>query len=119
MHRPPIALVIAKKGAGCADFSGPTMAEARRELMLAPDPSIMPDLMPEPDQMELTPDDHSQLMDIVAELRKASETHAGQADRIEEICKRHAGSSNQQDDSPDQSDDDAGTGEVKVFEPAE
>ena len=115
MHGPPIALIIAKKDAGYADFSGPTMTEARRELILTPDQPDLPDQPPEPDHKGDQSGVHAELMEIVGELRTASETHAGQADRIEDICKRmSAGSSN----SPDQSDD-TGTGEAKVFEPAE
>ena len=45
MHGPPIALIIAKKDAGYADFSGPPMTEARRELILTPD---QPDLPAQP-----------------------------------------------------------------------
>tara|TARA_R100001126_G_scaffold76049_1_gene45060 strand:+ start:306 stop:644 length:339 start_codon:yes stop_codon:yes gene_type:complete len=112
MHGPPIALIIAKKDAGYADFSGPTMVEARRNLMIQPD---LPDEPDKPDHKELTPDDHGELMEIVAELRKASKTHAGQADRIEALCERMMAGSNGPDDSPDKD----GVGEAKVFEPAE
>ena len=65
MHGPPIALIIAKKDAGYADFSGPTMTEARRELILTPDQPDLPDQLPEPDHKGDQSGVHAELMEIV------------------------------------------------------
>jgi hypothetical protein len=51
---------------------------------------------PEPDESEeMSSDEHAEIMKIVGELRKASKMHAGQADRLEEICRRMSGSSSE------------------------
>ena len=91
MHDQPITLILARRDAGSPDFSGPGIIEARRELMMEPIHESPPDSPPE--HAESPPDSaghkdmHAELMDIAKQLRKASKMHAGQADRIEEICK--------------------------------
>tara|TARA_R110001583_G_scaffold13263_6_gene57468 strand:+ start:11013 stop:11261 length:249 start_codon:yes stop_codon:yes gene_type:complete len=55
--------------------------------MIEAEPEIPPDhadLPPDPAGQE---EMHVELMEIAAELRKASDMHAGQAERIEAICK--------------------------------
>ena len=108
----PKMIIIAKKdamGDEHPDFSGPGFASARKMLLLAAagpeepgtiiededaDPVGEPEEPDSPDELaEMTPDHHAEIMEIVGELRKASETHAGQADRLEEICRRMSGDS--------------------------
>ena len=112
MHGQPIALIIAKREAGAPDFSGPTMDQARKDMIHAhdsPDQADQPDETSDKAGSKDMKEMHAELMDIVAELRKASETHAGQADRIEALCESMMGAE----------PDNAGAGEAKVFEPAE
>lgn len=118
MHGPPIAIVIAKKEAGAPDFSGPSMLQARKELIPSPD---LPDLPDEPHD-EAGPDHssgvHGKLMDIAARIREGADLNLDLAGQIEDICaEMQAGHSDSPD--PDQSDEPDDTGEAKVFEPAE
>jgi|TARA_R110000824_G_scaffold39711_11_gene119824 hypothetical protein len=111
-NAPKMIITIKREAMGDEhpDFSGPGFAQARKMMLMAPglpgdlsseDESADPvgDLAPD---QSLSPDDHAELKKIAGELRKASELHAGQADRIEEICERMYAA-----DEPDPEPDDA------------
>ena len=100
-------LSLARHAAGAPDFSGPGFTEAREIILIAPD--ISPDKAPEPDtgdKPEVSNEHHEMLLKIADELDAASEKHAGQANRILELCAKMMGKEKAPPDS---------VGEAKEF----
>jgi len=87
MHDQPITFILARRSAGAPDFSGPGLAEARRELMIEAKPEIPPDhadLPPDPAGQE---EMHAKILDIAGQLREGADLNLNLADQLEEICK--------------------------------
>lgn len=111
MHGQSPKMVIMVKKAAMGDehpdFSGPGFAKARKMMIMsASGPEEPETIMEEPSESpdmasKMTPDDHAEIMEVVKELRKASKKHAGQADRLEALCERMMGKSDDETPDPD------------------
>ena len=81
-----IALIIESPELEHPDFSGPSFLAAKKQMLLTPDelpePPEPPELSPNGDMEAI----HAELLEIADQLDGASELHAGQANRIREIC---------------------------------
>ena len=88
MHaKPPagIAIVLGPPEMEHPDFNGPGFLAAKKQLIMAPEPSPEPPALSPDEHMD---EIHAELMEIADQLEAASEKHAGQANRIREICNK-------------------------------
>lgn len=90
----PKLLIIAKRealGDEMADFSGDSYIDAKKKAMSSDDP---------PDT-KYSEDHHDAMKQMADELYKASKLHAGQADKLMEICEEMYNESGDKDESKD------------------
>ncbi len=96
----PKLLIIAKKeviGEDGADFDGDSFLEAKKKMMMGdkPDHGDAED--------KYSDDPHMAMKEVAKELYKASKMHAGQADKLMEICEAlMADSKGSEDDDGDE-----------------
>mgnify|MGYP001173014411 FL=1 len=94
----PKLLIIAKRevmGEEMPDFSGDSYVEAKKKAVESGDP---------PDK-EYSDDPREAMTEMIKQLRKASKLHAGQADKLMEICEQMFGESKEMADSDADMDD--------------
>ena len=90
----PKLLIIAKRealGDEMADFSGDSYIDAKKKAMSSDDP---------PDT-KYSEDHHEAMKQMDDELYKASKMHAGQGDKLMEICEEMYNESGDKDESKD------------------
>ena len=94
----PKLLIIAKRevmGEEMPDFSGDSYVEAKKKMVESDDSKSSGD----------SDDPHEAMKQMVKELKKASKLHAGQAEKIMEICEELYGESKEMADSDADMDD--------------
>ena len=94
----PKLIIMAKKevlGEDMPDFGGDSFVSAKKKMMMGED-------MGEPKGDDKYSDDpHMAMKEMAKELYKASKLHAGQADKLIEICEEMYGKESGSDDSED------------------
>ena len=94
----PKLLIIAKRevmGEEMPDFSGDSYVEAKKKMVESDDSK----------SSGYSDDPHEAMKQMVKELKKASKLHAGQAEKIMEICEELYGESKEMADSDADMDD--------------
>jgi hypothetical protein len=97
----PKLIIMAKKevvGEDMPDFGGDSYIEAKKKMMMGDDEGA-----PKGDD-KYSDDPHMAMKEMAKELYKASKMHAGQADKLMEICEEMYGKKDDSDDS-DESED--------------
>ncbi len=106
----PKLIIMAKKevvGEDMPDFGGDSFVDAKKKMMMGDDEGA-----PKGDD-KYSDDPHMAMKEMAKELYKASKLHAGQADKLIEICeemygKEHGGKdSDDSEDSEDKSDNES------------
>ena len=101
MHGGPKLLIITKKemmGDEMPDFDGDSYVEAKKKMVMGD--------KDEPGADDKYSDDpHMAMKEMAKELYKASKLHAGQADKLIEICEEMYGKESDEDKSEDSDDD--------------
>ena len=98
----PKLIIIAKKevlGEEMPDFDGDSFVEAKKKMMMGDDEGG-----PKGDD-KYSDDPHMAMKEMAKELYKASKLHAGQADKLIEICEEMYGKESDEDKSEDSDDD--------------
>ena len=98
----PKLIIMAKKevlGEEMPDFGGDSFVEAKKKMMMGDDEGG-----PEGDD-KYSEDPHMAMKEMAKELYKASKLHAGQADKLIEICEEMYGKESDEDKSEDSDDD--------------
>tara|TARA_R100000388_G_scaffold91397_1_gene73413 strand:- start:1113 stop:1469 length:357 start_codon:yes stop_codon:yes gene_type:complete len=94
----PKLLIIAKRevmGEEMPDFSGDSYVEAKKKMVKSDDSK----------PTEYSDDPREAMSEMIKQLRKASKLHAGQADKLMEICEQMFGESKDMADSDADMDD--------------
>jgi hypothetical protein len=98
----PKLIIMAKKevlGEEMPDFGGDSFVEAKKKMMMGDDEGG-----PKGDD-KYSEDPHEAMKQMAKELYKASKLHAGQADKLMEICEEMYGKESDEDKSEDSDDD--------------
>tara|TARA_R100000005_G_scaffold93462_1_gene69001 strand:- start:1248 stop:1631 length:384 start_codon:yes stop_codon:yes gene_type:complete len=98
----PKLIIMAKKevlGEEMPDFDGDSFVEAKKKMMMGDDEGG-----PKGDD-KYSDDPHMAMKEMAKELYKASKLHAGQADKLIEICEEMYGKESDEDKSEDSDDD--------------
>ena len=98
----PKLIIMAKKevlGEEMPDFDGDAFVEAKKKMMMGDDEGG-----PKGDD-KYSDDPHMAMKEMAKELYKASKLHAGQADKLIEICEEMYGKESDEDKSEDSDDD--------------
>ena len=98
----PKLLIIAKKeviGDDAPDFDGDGYVEAKKKMMMGDDEK------PEKKGDKYSDDPHMAMKEMAKELYKASKLHAGQADKLIEICEEMYGKEHGDDKGDDSGDE--------------
>ena len=98
----PKLIIMAKKevlGEDMPDFDGDSFVEAKKKMMMGDDEGG-----PKGED-KYSDDPHMAMKEMAKELYKASKLHAGQADKLIEICEEMYGKESDEDKSEDSDDD--------------
>ena len=98
----PKLLIIAKKeviGDDAPDFDGDGYVEAKKKMMMGGDDK------PDKKEDKYSDDPHMAMKEMAKELYKASKMHAGQADKLMEICEEMYGKERDEEDEEEGDDD--------------
>ena len=98
----PKLIIMAKKevlGDAMPDFGGDSFVDAKKKMMMGDDEGA-----PKGDD-KYSDDPHMAMKEMAKELYKASKLHAGQADKLIEICEEMYGKESDEDKSEDSDDD--------------
>ena len=100
----PKLIIMAKKevlGEDMPDFGGDSFVSAKKKMMMGEDMSESKG------DDKYSDDPHMAMKEMAKELDKASKMHAGQADKLMEICEEMYGKESGSDDSEDKSDNES------------
>ena len=91
----PALLIVAKReiaGEELPDFSGDSMGKAKKKMLNGEDESAVPQSSgKEGADKKYSDDMHMAMKEMAEELYKASKMHAGQADKLIEMCEEMYG----------------------------
>jgi hypothetical protein len=97
----PKLIIMAKKevvGEDMPDFDGDSFLDAKKKMMMGDD------MGESKGDDKYSDDPHMAMKEMAKELYKASELHAGQADKLIEICEKMYSEEHDSDDSDDSGD---------------